>query len=189
MKDFILMPNEKLIKDIKPLPGLKKFIFLKNSHWLIITIMLIVLPFFDPRVELSEKIILYLIATIPPIIIYFISIIVSKKFHYWITDRRVVVKYGVISYSITSIPLERISDILISKSFVEKLAGISSIEIKSLAGQRDVHKNILFYYRSSWYIYTGGGSGKLLAVPEPEQLQKLLLHLVSEKRKHENITF
>ncbi|MCD6478222.1 MAG: PH domain-containing protein [Candidatus Aenigmarchaeota archaeon] len=86
-----------------------------------------------------------------------------------------VVKKGIIGYQITSIPYERISDIIISRSFLENFFGIASLHLQTLAGQ----------------ISSGrfGSEGQLLAVPDPEELQSKILKLAKEKRKKEKLTF
>jgi len=99
-----------------------------------------------------------------------------KKQHYWITTKRVIYKRGLIGYKISSIPLERISDIILSRTFLERLFGFGSLHVQTLAGQ----------------ITHGGRSGAeamLLAVPNPEETQELIFQLVKKKRKAEKITF
>jgi uncharacterized membrane protein YdbT with pleckstrin-like domain len=74
---------------------------------------------------------------------------------------------------VNSIPLERVSDVIISRSFVETLFGIASIHIQSLAGQAS-------YGRF-------GAEGKYRAVPNPEELQQLIFKLIKENRQAEHL--
>ncbi len=59
--------------------------------------------------------------------------------YYWITNQRVIIRRGLIGYSINSIPLERVSNVLISRSFLERLFGFDSLHVQTLAGQYTAH--------------------------------------------------
>src|SRR5437867_13339892 len=100
-------------------------------------------------------ILLGIVFTIP----YIFAKLKYNKYYYSITNKRIVFKSGFIGYSINSIPLERISDILISKSFLENFFGFGSLHIQSLAGQATYNP-----YGGRW-----GGEATLLAVPDPEK--------------------
>jgi membrane protein YdbS with pleckstrin-like domain len=95
--------------------------------------------------------------------------------YYWLTDKRIIVKKGFIGYSINSIPLERISDVMISRSLVERIFGFGSLHIQSLAGQYSIGGRL-------------GAEGNLEAIPDPEKNQELIFRLVKEKRKTEHLT-
>jgi uncharacterized membrane protein YdbT with pleckstrin-like domain len=88
---------------------------------------------------------------------------------YWITNKRVVYKRGFLGYRITSIPFNRISDIIISRTWFENYCGFSSLHIETLAGQ-----------------VSSGGSGiasaeaALAGVVDPEGLQELILDYVEK---------
>jgi membrane protein YdbS with pleckstrin-like domain len=56
------------------------------------------------------------------------------KFRFWITNQRTVGRRGVVSYSVDSIPLETISDVIISRSVVDRLLGLSSLYIQPFGG-------------------------------------------------------
>ena len=58
-----------------------------------------------------------------------------SRYHYWLTNRRVIWCHGFIGYRVRSVPLERITDVVISRTLPEMLAGISSIEIRDMTGQ------------------------------------------------------
>ncbi|HDN90745.1 MAG TPA: PH domain-containing protein, partial [Candidatus Aenigmarchaeota archaeon] len=100
-----------------------------------------------------------------------------NKFHYWITNKRIVTKRGILGYQIISIPYERISDIVISRTFLERLFGIASLHIQSLAGQISFRRYSML-----------GSEGQLLAIPNPEETQKRILELVRAKRREEGLT-
>lgn len=100
-----------------------------------------------------------------------------NKFYYWITNKRVVTKRGILGYQVVSIPFERISDIIISRTFLENVFGIASLHVQSLAGQ-------ISYPRYSML----GSEGQLFAIPNPEETQNKILKLVKLKRKAEGLT-
>ena len=79
-------------------------------------------------------------------------------------------------YTIHSIPLERISDVIVSRTFWERIFGFGSVLIQSLAGQVTYGRKL-------------GAEGSLLAVPNPEGVQKLIFDLIKKKRKTEKLSF
>ena len=44
-----------------------------------------------------------------------------KKHHYCVTDKRVIWRHGIIGYKVTSVPLGRISDVAVSRTFLETI--------------------------------------------------------------------
>jgi len=58
-----------------------------------------------------------------------------RRSHYWLTNKRVIWSHGFIGYQVRSVPLERIADVIISRSFMEIVAGISSIIVRDMTGQ------------------------------------------------------
>jgi len=66
------------------------------------------------------------------------ALIARRRYHYWLTNRRVIWCHGFIGYKVRSVPLERIADVVISRTLPEIIAGISSIEIRDMAGQTQV---------------------------------------------------
>ena len=61
--------------------------------------------------------------------------IAVRRYHYWLTNKRVIWCHGFIGYKVRSVPLERIADVVISRTLPELIAGISSIEIRDMTGQ------------------------------------------------------
>ncbi|MEM7784519.1 MAG: PH domain-containing protein [Planctomycetota bacterium] len=59
----------------------------------------------------------------------------QDKFRYWLTNRRVIVSSGFLGFRVCSIPLERVSDVSLSSSFIEMLAGISSLVVRDMTGE------------------------------------------------------
>src|SRR6266542_2298316 len=57
------------------------------------------------------------------------AVIAVRRYHYWLTNKRVIWCHGFIGYQVRSVPLERIADVVISRTLPEIVAGISSIDI------------------------------------------------------------
>jgi len=186
LKFFRLQEGEKIIDSIKPLPGLKWMFFLQGLiGWFFIILfgglwIIIPLVFLFAAIGGIVGAILALVTALIGLVAIvvipytFASMNYNKRF-YWITNKRVVGKRGLIGYSVNSIPLERISDVIISRSFIESIFGFGSIHIQTLAGQASM--------RGKW-----GAEGNLQAVPEPEELQQKIFELVKGKRKDEGLT-
>ena len=51
------------------------------------------------------------------------SWIAQRQYRYWLTNQRVILASGFIGYKVRSIPLERISDVSLSRTFPEMVAG------------------------------------------------------------------
>jgi uncharacterized membrane protein YdbT with pleckstrin-like domain len=66
------------------------------------------------------------------------ALIAQRRYHYWLTNKRVIWCHGFIGYKVRSVPLERIADVVISRTLPELLAGISSIDIRDMTGQTQV---------------------------------------------------
>lgn len=95
-----------------------------------------------------------------------------KQRYYWVTNKRVIFRRGTFGYKISSLPYERISDVIISRTFWETTFGFGSVKIQTMAGQ--ISQN------------SGGSEGYLQAVPEPEKVQELILDLL-EKKNSKNV--
>ena len=187
---FNLQEKEKVIEDIKPSDSLKGYFFI--TYWIMSFFILLFLSFFFggflifALAFLSSSAYSILIGAFGYIIfVIILSVVIGivlsnsaySKTHYWITNQRVVVKKGLIGYSLSSIPLERVSDVVISRSFLERIFGFASLHVQSLAGQ--------FSYNSRRF----GSEGALAAIPDPEKTQELIFKLIKQKRKKERLSF
>lgn len=179
---FNLQEGEKIVEEIKPLPGLRLY-FLFSGGRLVssISLFIILLLFFTLRFDFltfRHNVWLWIGILLPLSLV--VGIVIASlrysKQYYWITNKRVIYKRGLIGYRITSIPHERISDLIISRTFWERLFGFGSLHIQSLAGQVSG-------------THTLGAEGVLLAIPNPEQTQELIFKLVKTKRKEERLSF
>jgi uncharacterized membrane protein YdbT with pleckstrin-like domain len=173
-KFFKLQSGEKVVEDIKPLPQLRIYFLLSQTLIVLFTIgWLVWIPFIAISVMFGLGTMALLI-----LLLLISWIIANKRYehqHYWLTNKRVIYKRGIIGYRISSIPLERISDVIVSRSFFEQLFGFGSILIQSLAGQVTAGRSL-------------GSEGSLIAVPDPEETQKKIFDLIKAKRKKEHIT-
>lgn len=92
------------------------------------------------------------------------ALIAQHRFHYWLTNRRVIWCHGFIGYQVRSVPLERIADVVISRTLPELIAGMSSIDIRDMTGQTQLRGNI------------GGQLGaKWIGVKDAPEIQKRIL--------------
>ncbi|PIO02978.1 hypothetical protein COX85_02040 [Candidatus Micrarchaeota archaeon CG_4_10_14_0_2_um_filter_55_9] len=182
-KFFRLQEDEKIIEAIKPLPALKWLLFFQNiilaailsglSLWFVLPLASVLVQFLGGETPVIVFIIIIFIILIF-IIAHTLASLQYDKRVYWITDNRVIAKSGLIGYKVNSIPLERISDVIISRSLIEIIFGFGSLHIQSLAGQ----------------VSRGGfgAEGNLEAVPDPEGLQEKIFQLIKGKRKREKLT-
>lgn len=176
MKEFMLLDGEKVLEEIKPDKKLKMYFTLEVAFFFYLaTFWLVFIGFaLVNRIGWVQTAILsaaYLTGLAGLVIL--IAWLLAKNSYsyqkYWITNKRLLYKRGTFGYRISSVPLERISDVIVSRTMIERIVGISSVLIESLAGQ--VGKEV-----------------KLLAIPKPEETQKLIFKLLSEKRKTEKLT-
>jgi uncharacterized membrane protein YdbT with pleckstrin-like domain len=173
-KLFELQEGEKVVKDIKPLLVLKWYFFITSAIGVIIFMLFFVWMIFLLPLFLMFGFIFLVIL----VILYLIANNRYNYQHYWITNKRVLYRRGLIGYRISSIPLERISDVIVSRTFFERIFGFGSILIQSLAGQ-------ISYPRGGRL----GAEGSLIAIPDPEGTQKLIFELIKKKRKTEKLSF
>lgn len=172
-KLFELQKGEKVVKGIKPLSILKWYFFLRSAIGLFIfMIFFLQIGFLIPFISLIFGFFILIIL----IILYLIANNRYNYQHYWITNKRVLYRRGLIGYRISSIPLERISDVIVSRTFWERVFGFGSVHIQSLAGQITYGRRL-------------GAEGSLLAIPNPEKTQKLIFDLIKKKRKTEKLSF
>lgn len=68
-------------------------------------------------------------------LVWAISRAYVRKHGYWVTDSRVIVTNGIIGFRTRSIPLERVSDVAISCSFLEKWMGLKSVIVRDMTGE------------------------------------------------------
>ncbi len=191
---FNLSEGERIVQDIKPSSRLRWFYLISMligglSLWIIIfpitlqAFFVINLKFIDfskPFYQFIFQLIFWYFISFLPIVfsIFFLSGNQYNHEYYWITNKRIVYKRGILGYRITSIPFERISDVMISRTFVERLFGFASLHLQTLAGQTTV---------GNWRGL--GAEGSLQAIQNPEQMQELIFGLIKQKRREEHLAF
>src|SRR5690349_22346667 len=47
------------------------------------------------------------------------GVIAERRYHYWLTNKRVIWCHGFIGYQVRSVPLERVADVVISRTLPE----------------------------------------------------------------------
>ena len=176
---FHLQNEEKVIMELKP-KGIYLFQTLIVSFISLFVFLFIFLVFTMSilRNRLSSMPWTFLITGFTIMLWSFISSFLRyKQEKYWITTQRIIFRRGFIGYSITSLPLERIVDVVISRSFMQQIFGTPSLHLDTFGSG-----------------YVGGGmqnyasKGTMFAVDNPEDLQKLILELIKKKRKAEKLT-
>ncbi|NCS32082.1 PH domain-containing protein [bacterium] len=149
-----ILEGEEILYEGAPLPQLKKYYFYSYSLlWLFMLAMTLV------------GLLLF------PFALLFAHAMAGKSYwqrYYWITNKRIIVRKGLFGYSISSIPLERISDVIISRGWFENFCGFGSLRIQSLAGQISSG--------------AGGSEGDLKAIADPEEVQHIILEAVKKNR-------
>ncbi|MFH1544565.1 MAG: PH domain-containing protein [archaeon] len=180
---FNLQEGEKIVEEIKPVSNLKSYWFIGNFVGLIFFCFFISM-FIGAGIFAGSGtsaiggmgLIFFFAIILALVLAWIFTSMKYEKQNYWITNKRILYMRGFVGYRISSIPFERISDVIISRTFLESVFGFGSLYIQSLAGQ---------------YSYRGGrmgAEGNLVAVPEPEKTQELIFKMVSEKRKKEKLT-
>jgi len=176
MEEVILKKDEKIIKEIKPYPSLKWYFFIINFFPCFLFLFIIfwtIFPLIKSYFLLKNSffVILFLVLFLG---VAFISFIIShlmyQKRYYWITNKRVILKKGIIGYTLDSVPFNRISDVIISRSFLERIFGFGSVLLQTLAGQ---------------YSFRGrfGAEFSLLGLSQPEEIQRLIFELIEKEKK------
>jgi hypothetical protein len=91
------------------------------------------------------------------------AVLAVRRYHYWLTNKRVIWCHGFIGYKVRSVPLERITDVVISRTLPELLAGMSSIEVRDMTGQ---------------FQTPSGFGAKWIGVENAPEIQKLILEQI-----------
>lgn len=171
-----LLDGEKVLYETKPLPQLKGFyVFGSVLGFGFFTAMIAVPAIIGVTVEESPLLgfgilFMWMFVLLVIALLSFIFANASyKQRYYWITTHRVIYRRGTFGYTMSSLPYERISDVIISRTFWENVFGFGSIQVQTLAGQISAA--------------AGGSEGYLQAIPEPEKVQQLILKAMKDKIK------
>lgn len=88
-----------------------------------------------------------------------LSNISARRHRYFVTSQRVVVTNGLIGYNTRSVPLERISDVQIGCTWIDRLFDIRSVVVRDMTGEAQ-------------------GGAKMLGVQNAPELQEIILRQV-----------
>jgi len=132
-----------------------------------------------------QLLLFFCIVTIPlmpivAIIIYFWSVAYVKSYHYEFTEDRIIVTRGVISKRTAHIPYEKIQNLVIGQSLLERLAGVYSISVET-AGAPVRTSGLAFYSDAS-----------IQGLLDPEPLKDFIYWMVKRKTESgdtDGITF
>ena len=123
MPEFELQKGEKIIEEIKPLPSLKWGYFIRSLagfniygfiFWALSIIFIVFLVFLikDSSIQkFSLLIYLTVLIVVPTVSAWIFSNLFYNKSMYFITNRRIVIKRGVLNEYFVSVYYEKINDI------------------------------------------------------------------------------
>lgn len=58
----------------------------------------------------------------------------KRHFRYWLTNKRLIVSSGILGVTTQSLPLEKISDVELQKTFLMRLLGTACLAVKDVSG-------------------------------------------------------
>lgn len=193
MSELHPLEGERLVLDVFPTPNFKRYVTVKATTIglpilamanVMVAMVLYVGSGGAPITEvgvsplLATYAFLYLIlAAIVIALAFALASLMYRKHHYWVRDRRVVWRHGIIGYSITSVPLERISNVGVSRTFLETICGVGGVVVREMTGEVKYG-----------YGYGGRVFPTMIAVPDPEEMQRQILELVGKKGKESKLT-
>ncbi len=132
---FQLQNGEKIMRELKPqfLGFMVTRAFGNYMGIAAIAIIIFFVAVFTHLIAVGLVLGIYFILPLL-IIVSIVPFIQYGKSWYWITTRRVVGKRGLLGYSIDSIPLEQITDVVLSRTLLDRLLGLSALVIVPMGG-------------------------------------------------------
>ena len=108
------------------------------------------------------------------------ALLAFRKFRYWITNHRTVGRRGVIGYSIDSIPLETISDVVVQRSVTDRILGLSSVWIQPFGGG-----SVGGYGAGQYQFGMISGTNSFLGLrpADATDIQQMIFHLRDVRRR------
>ncbi len=174
---FSLQKGERIIRELKP--QFFGFIITKTIGGflgLIVLVALVVAASVLFNIDLQELLVGAAIIPILVVLILAVPIVSYGKAWYWITTQRVIGKRGILGYSVDSIPLENVNDVLLSRTLLDRLLGLSSVTIVPIGGSA----------RDNGNQYSGGAQNanffSALTQKSARDLQRVLFNLRGELR-------
>ncbi|MBX8633898.1 MAG: PH domain-containing protein [Candidatus Thermoplasmatota archaeon] len=103
-----------------------------------------------------------------------------KKYSYWITNHRTIGRRGIIGYTMDSMPLENVADVIISRGIIDRILGLSTVYIQPIGGS-----GFMVPVRGMGLNRFGGTNNfQGLTPSEAPDIQQLIFHL-RDLRKRE----
>jgi membrane protein YdbS with pleckstrin-like domain len=177
--------DEVILREIIPHPRLRWRIMLSGILGALV-ILVFVVPFvLSAFITGSSQLVVaaVLLASIFGVIVV-VSVVFAfvayRKFRYWITNQRTVGRRGVIGYSIDSIPLETISDVVVQRSVADRILGMSTLYVQPFGGSS------MGGYGAAQYRFgmlSGTNSFLGLTPQEAPQIQQMIFHLRDVRRR------
>ena len=172
---FELQKGEEITSELKP--QFRGFMITRAlSSYVVLFFLTIVVIIVGILINKLSQGIFLIMAVIPALllIVSVVPYIEYGKAWYWITTRRVIDKRGFIGYTVDSIPLENVTNIILSRTLLDRLLGISSLVIVPMSGD-PIPKNGIRKWGSQSPNYFPALPQKLA-----RELQRVLLNLKSE---------
>lgn len=154
------LENEKIIIETKPTSFLTYFLSQAGELIILISLVFVFLITISKFLGILLSFFLFFLTLI---ILLFMVIYYALKYrweYYWITNLRIIQRKGLIGYHFYSTPYERMSDIILSRSWVERILGVGSVRVQTLAG-------------SVTYGGPFGAELRMIALGNPEEVQKI----------------
>lgn len=73
------------------------------------------------------------VVTIP--VLWWLALRSVEVHRYWLTDRRLVVRTGIIGYQVRSIPLSRVVDVSVRANWLDRLFGLTHVDVRDMTGE------------------------------------------------------
>lgn len=107
------------------------------------------------------------------------GLLAYSKYSYWITNHRSIGRRGVIGFTLDSMPLENVADVIISRSILDRILGISSIYVQPIGGGM-----VLPIRGTGFNRYQGSNTFIGIDPSSAPEIQQLIFHL-RDLRKRE----
>ena len=138
--DIQLMPHEEIL--YRGTPDVEKITTARLIHWTAASVAfmfvsLLLLP-----------------------LVWWLARMGANRHQYFVTNQRVIVTDGLIGYRTRSVPLERISDVQVNCTWIERTAGIRSVVIRDMTGEAQ-------------------GGATMQGLTDPSEVQSLILQEVA----------
>ncbi len=131
--------DEKTLYEIRPALALVLYWALLDAQRYLSFLIVLAIIFNFTSTSITVYNTISYIASLFPLLVIILPITTGflkyLKTRYWITNKGIIIKTGLLGYKITKIPFHRISDVTKSQTLLERILSISSIRIQSLAGQ------------------------------------------------------